>query len=50
MEFRLVKAGYGSLERIRSMNSREFLQAIAYERFIGDYEASYFHINKGDQS
>ncbi len=30
------------------MNAREVLQALAYDKFLGDYESSYIEINKGD--
>jgi hypothetical protein len=43
---RLVKAGYGTVEDIRKMTSREVIQAINYEKFIIDYEEAYIEMNK----
>lgn len=35
---KLVKSGYGNLEQVKRMNSREVIQALHYEKFIVDYE------------
>lgn len=44
--FKLMKAGYAqSLKEARELTAREVLQALAYERFIGDYERSYIELN-----
>ena len=39
--FKLVKAGYGSLEEVKKMNAEEVLQALYYESFLVDYEIAY---------
>ena len=44
--FRLVKLGYGNLEEVKKMDSREVLQALFYEKFIHDYEEAYLELNK----
>lgn len=43
---RLVKMGYGDIETVKRMNSREVLQAIQYEKFTADYQAAYMELNK----
>lgn len=43
---RLVKSGYGDIEVVKRMNSREVLQAIQYEKFTADYQAAYIELNK----
>ena len=44
--FKLVKSGYGDIEVVKRMNSREVLQAIEYEKFTADYQAAYIELNK----
>lgn len=44
---RLKKDGYGTWEEVKSMNSREVLQALAYEAFCSDYESAFTKLNKG---
>lgn len=44
--FRLVKAGYGSYQQVKEMNTREVLQAICYEKYWSDYESTYMELNK----
>ena len=44
--YKLVKAGYGNIEIVKRMNSREVLQALAYEQFVGDYQDAYMELNK----
>lgn len=44
--FKLVKAGYGDIEVVKRMNSREVLQALSYEKFLNDYQATYMELNK----
>ena len=44
--FKLVKAGYGDIEVVKRMDSREVLQALAYEKFLGDYQETYMELNK----
>ena len=43
---KLVKAGYGDIEVVKRMNSREVLQALSYEKFITDYQTAYTELNK----
>jgi hypothetical protein len=42
----LVKAGYGDIEVVKRMSSREFLQAVAFEKFERDYQVAYTELNK----
>jgi hypothetical protein len=42
---RLVKSGYGTLKEVKEMTAREVLQALAYEKFLSDYEEEYFNLN-----
>lgn len=45
--FRLVKGGYASsVGEASHMDARCVLQALAYERFLGDYERAYIELNK----
>lgn len=44
--FRLVKAGYGSLNEVSSMTAREVIQALHYEKFMTDFESAYIEANK----
>lgn len=44
--FRLVKAGYGSLNEVREMDARTVLQALFYEDFRSDYELVFMELNK----
>lgn len=44
--FKLVKAGYGDIEVVKRMNSREVLQALSYEQFLSDYQSTYMELNK----
>jgi hypothetical protein len=44
--FRLVKLGYGSLDRVKKMTAREVLQALYYEKFCDDYERAYMELLK----
>lgn len=44
--YKLVKAGYGNIEVVKNMSSREVLQALAYEKFVGDYQDAYMELNK----
>ena len=39
--FRLVKAGYGDLNAVRSMTGSEFIGALQYEDFLTDYQNAY---------
>lgn len=43
---KLVKAGYGDIEVVKRMSSREFLQAVAFEKFERDYQVAYMELNK----
>jgi len=43
---KLVKAGYGDLEAIKRMTSREVIQALYYEEFLINYENVYMELNK----
>lgn len=43
---KLVKAGYGDIEVVKRMNSREFLQALNYEQYIQQYTDTYMELNK----
>lgn len=43
---KLVKSGYGDIEVVKRMNSREVLKAIEYEKFSADYQAAYMELNK----
>jgi len=43
---KLVRAGYGDIEVVKRMNSREVLQALAYEKYLIDYQDSYTELNK----
>lgn len=45
LDFRLVKAGYGNLKQVRKMNSREYLQALGYEKFLSDYSGAVRALN-----
>lgn len=45
LALRLVKAGYGSLREVEEFDARRFLQCLAYENFLGDYEAASWYIN-----
>ena len=38
--------GYGDIEVVKRMNSREVLQAIQYEKFTSDYQTAYIELNK----
>ena len=44
--YRLVKAGYGNIEIVKRMSSREVLQALEYEKFVVDYQNAYMELNK----
>lgn len=45
--FRLCKAGFArSISEAREMDCRTVLQALAYEKFLGDYELAYLELNK----
>ena len=44
--FRLVKLGFGTLEQVKQLDSREVLQALFYEKFLSDYEEAYLELNK----
>jgi hypothetical protein len=46
IHFRLVKAGYGTLKEVEEMNVRKVIQALHYEAFFSDYEASYIELNR----
>jgi hypothetical protein len=46
---KLVKSGYGTLGEVKEMSSREVVQALHYEKFIGDYEAEYLELNKAEK-
>ena len=41
-----MKAGYGNIEVVKRMNSREVLQALSYEKFLNDYQTTYMELNK----
>jgi len=41
-----VKAGYGNLEQVKRMTPREFVQALAYEGFLADFDAAFVELNK----
>ena len=43
---KLVKAGYGSLKEVKEMTTREVLQALNYEKFIGEYESTTLELNR----
>ena len=43
---KLVKSGYGDIEVVKRMNSREVLQALSYEKFLNDYQSTYMELNK----
>lgn len=48
MYFRLCKAGYAaSVGEAKCMDVRTVVQALAYEKFISDYEIAYLELNKG---
>ena len=44
--YKLVKAGYGNIEIVKRMSSREVLQALEYEKFVADYQDAYMELNK----
>jgi len=45
----MVKGGWASsLEEARQMESRDILQALAYEAFLSDYEHTFMEINRND--
>lgn len=46
LDFRLVRAGYGDLKAVQNLGAREYLQALAFEKFSSDYEAAYWELNK----
>lgn len=48
MMLKLSKAGYGSLNELKEWSAREVLQALNYEKFLGDYESSFLELNKHD--
>ena len=43
---KLVKAGYGDIEVVKRMNTREVLQALSYEKYLVDYQDAYMELNK----
>lgn len=45
-DFRLVKAGYGDLEKVQAMAARAYIQALYYEEFCSDYEAAFWEMGK----
>ena len=45
--FRLCKEGYASgVSEAKELDARTVLQALNYEKFLGDYEAAFLEINK----
>lgn len=49
LEYRLVKAGYGTLKEVREFFSvRDFIQALHYDGFSSDYEAAFMQVNRKD--
>lgn len=46
IHFRLVKAGYGSLEEVKEMDARTVLQALNFEKFCNDYDLAYLELSK----
>lgn len=45
---KLSRAGYGSLAEVEQMDAHHILQAVNYEKFLSEFEASFVHINSGD--
>lgn len=49
--FRLVKSGYASnVIQAAELDSRTVIQALYYDKFIGDYESAYMEICKSENS
>lgn len=48
IHYRLVKAGYGTLEEVRKLNARDVIQALHYESFLSSYEAAYVEMVKNE--
>jgi hypothetical protein len=47
--FRLCKSGYASsIREAALLTAKEVLQALAYDRFLNQYEAKWLEMNKGE--
>lgn len=45
--FRLCKSGYASsIKEAETLDVRTVLQALAYEKFCGDYQIAFLELNK----
>ncbi|AFC22578.1 hypothetical protein phi1422_0058 [Bdellovibrio phage phi1422] len=48
IEFKAVKAGFGTLAEVRDPNkvtARDLIQIIHYENFLNDYESACYYLN-----
>lgn len=45
----LSKAGYGSIDLLKSYGSEDFFNLLWYERFVNDYQAEFMAINRRER-
>lgn len=43
---KLSKSGYGDINTIKNLNSKEFMELIHYERFLDDYAMAFRALNE----